>query len=246
MKKLIILIVVLLCTQGLIAQSKPAKQSYTLDPNTIVKDSSGQTYSYEIWRRLMMTGYYELKPENPSKSNTSFLLLRISDEVRNARLKASSKPKESTYFTTGKEVESFTSKDIDGNKIKLKDLKGKIVVLNFWFINCAPCQSEILELNKLVGEYKDSSIAFIAIAPDSRSELRSFLKTHPFEYTIIDNAQTIIDQYGVKSFPTHLIIDKDGKAAYHSAGASVSTIHWLRKTIDELKSKTSEAAISND
>lgn len=228
------------------AQNKTANQKFVLNQNSIVKDSSGQTYDYELWRKLLMTGYYDLKPENPSKSNTSFLLIRLSEEQRKARLNASPKPKESTYFTTGKEVESFTSKDIDGNKIKLKELKGKIVVLNFWFINCAPCQSEILELNKLVNDYKDSSIVFIAIAPDSRSELRSFLKTHPFEYTIVDNAQTIIDQYGIKSFPTHLIIDKEGKAAYHSAGAGVSTIHWLRKTIDELKKEPPEAANSND
>lgn len=245
MKKWFLFLSIVFAIQPLAAQNKPVKQSFTLDQNTIVKDSSGQTYRYEIWRKLLMTGYYDLKPESPSKANTPFLLVRLSDEQRKARLDALPKPRESTYFTTGKEVESFTSKDINGNKIKLKDLKGKIVVLNFWFINCVPCQSEILELNKLVGDYKDSSIVFIAIAPDSRSELRTFLKTHPFDYTIVDNAQNIIDQYGIKSFPTHLIIDKEGKVAYHSAGAGVSTIHWLRKTIDEIRALRENAGSEN-
>ena len=64
------------------------------------------------------------------------------------------KPNESKYFTTGKSFGKFKTTDMNGNKINTQDLKGKTIVMNFWFINCPPCRTEIPHLNKLVDKYK--------------------------------------------------------------------------------------------
>ena len=188
-----------------------------------------------------MTGYYYLKAENSNDKNTAFLLIRRSEEERKAVFAKSSKPKETKSFVTGEEVKSFTARDIKGKKYKLKDLKEKIVVLNFWFIACPPCRNEILELNKLVENYKDSSnILFLAIALDNRDELREFLKTTPFNYTIISDGEYIAHHYAIAAYPTHVVIDQTGKTYFHTSGAGSITIHWLKKSIEELLVKKIE------
>lgn len=206
-----------------------------LSEKSIIKDSSGQVYPTEIWKRLLSTGYYTLRPENPENVNSDFLLTRLSEEQKQKRLSGSPKPKETVNFKTGQPVNNFSTSDINGKKYKLKELKGKIVVLNFWFINCPPCRAEIPELNKLVNEYKDSSnIVFLAIALDDRDALEQFLKTSPFDYTIVDGGRYIADQYAIKAYPTHAVIDKEGKAYFHTAGAGSTISYWLKKSIEEL------------
>ncbi len=202
---------------------------------SIVKDSSGQVYSNEIRQRLMLTGYYILKAEYPEKENSDFILVRLSEEERIKKLSSLPKPKESKCFVTGEEVKTFSTTDIKGTKYKLKELKGKVVVLNFWFINCPPCRAEILELNKLVQEYKDSSnIVFLAIALDDKKDLKEFFKSNPFDYTIIDSGRDIANQYNVTAYPTHAVIDQNGKAYFHTTGAGSTIAYWLKKSIVEL------------
>ena len=145
------------------------------------------------------------------------------------------KPRESEFFKTGKEISNFKATDINGNKINIKELKGKIVVLNFWFINCPPCRKEIPELNEMVNDYKDSTnIVFLGVANDYKEELQEFLKNNPFDYTIIDNGRYIAGKYSIRSFPTNVILDKAGHVYFHSSGLGAWTVTWLRKSIEEL------------
>ncbi len=211
------------------------KRKFVYADNRIVKDSAGKIYPEEIWRKLLLTGYYSIKPENPGKGNSNFILVRLTDAERERKLSAV-KPKESkSDFVNGEQPAGFSTSDIAGDKYKLKDLKGKVVVLNFWFINCTPCRAEIPELNKLVQDYSDSSnIIFLAIALDSKSDLKGFLKKEPFNYKIIDNGQDIANQYNIAAYPTHVIINKEGKVYFHTQGGGASTVFWLRKSVGEL------------
>lgn len=203
--------------------------------NSVVKDSTGQIYPYSLWSKLLSSGYYYLKAIKPSQPDSGFLLIRLTEEQRQKRIESAPKPPESKFFKTGKEVSSFKTTDINGNKIILKELKGKIVVVNFWFINCEPCRKEMPELNQMVSDYKDSSdIVFLAVALDDKADLKDFLKKTSFAYTIIDNGRFITQQYGISSYPTHLILDREGKAYYHSSGYGMSTVRWLRKSIEEI------------
>ncbi len=233
MRTIITILFFFMVTNKLHSQNQERKA--VLTDKSIVKDSSGSVYSADIWRKLLLTGYYIIKAENPGNAGSDFILIRLSEEEKQKRLSNAPKPKESTSFVTGKEVKSFSTTDINGKKYKLKDLRSKVVVLNFWFINCRPCRTEILELNKLVKEYKDSSdIVFLAIALDSRNDLRDFLRTNPFNYIIIDDGRAIAQQYDVTAYPTHAVIDQQGRAYFHTAGTGSSTIYWLGKSIKEL------------
>ena len=228
-KLLLTAVVILICFCSANAQNKQP-----LTESSVVKDTLGAVVPYNIWSSLLITGHYKIKAD--AKVNTEFILYRLSDEEYEKTLGTMPKPKESNFFRTGSKFSHFKTTDINGNKINTKNMAGKIIVLNFWFINCPPCRQEMPELNKLSDTYRsDSSIVFLAIALDKKYDLEQFLNGSGFGYTIIDNGRFITDQYHINSYPTNVVVDQNGKVYFHSTGLNVGTIHWLKKSIEELK-----------
>jgi len=220
-------------------QKATAQKGLQLSESSIVKDTSGTIVPYNIWSRLLITGRYKIKSEK--KDDPEFTIYRLSDEEYEKVLEKMPKPKESNFFRTGANFSHFKTTDINGNKINTKNLIGKIVVLNFWFINCQPCVMEMPELSKLSDEYKnDSSIVFFAIALDKKSEIEQFLKNRSFGYTIIDDGRFIVNQYNINSYPTNVVIDQKGKVYFHSSGLSTGTVLWLKRSIEELRKPAEE------
>jgi peroxiredoxin len=231
MKSIVLLVCSLLFCYNL-SQAQVVKTK--LDENTIVMDSSGYVYPYGIWTKLMQSGKYSLRSINPKEPAKGFVLRELTPEEMKRRDANAAKPKETDYFVTGKKLSDFKLKDMQGTKYRLSDLKGKVVVLNFWFINCPPCKQEIPELNKVVDDYKNKEVLFLAIALDEYRELSHFLSETSFHYKIVDGGRWFAQNHGVKAYPTHLVLDKEGKVVYHTSGLSTGTIPWLRKTIDGL------------
>ncbi len=126
---------------------------------------------------------------------------------------------------------------LHGKPFELKDLKGKVVVINWWFTTCSPCQYEIPLLNKLVHKYKDENIAFIAIARNTESELLKYFTNNIFDYqqTIVtDTIRSLFDYY----FPRNVVIDKNGIVVGDYVGfAAEFTEPQLDKTISDVLKK---------
>jgi thiol-disulfide isomerase/thioredoxin len=145
-------------------------------------------------------------------------------------------PDETGVIKTSEPLELFTAIDIEGYKIDPKSLAGKVVVLNFWFINCPPCRQEIPELNKIAATYASNpDIVFIAIATDEKDKLKEFLKENPFAYHIVSDGRELATKYGIKGYPTNVIIGKDGKVKLHSMGYGPYTLDGFTKAIDGAK-----------
>lgn len=135
----------------------------------------------------------------------------------------------------GQDAIPFLVKNILGNEYSLKKQKGKIIVMNFWFLGCYPCLQEIPELNKLVENYKGKEVLFLGFALDKKDKLDSYLKKNPFNYIIIPESKLTSDSYQVKLFPTHVIIDKSFKIKYYFSGAiKPNEKNNLKKEIDQL------------
>ena len=135
------------------------------------------------------------------------------------------------------EVVPFSAIDMQGNQISLDDLKGKVVVINFWFTACKPCIIEMPELNELVHKYKEKELVFLGITFDQKEQVAKFLQGRKFDYQVIPNAQKVISKYGVNSFPTHLVIDQKGEVAYSVTGLSSTTVKGIDYAIEELLRK---------
>lgn len=206
--------------------------SGTIKPEDLeVRDSAGTLYPTFVWQQLATSGKYGVRILPDRK--TALLVKYSSAEIK-ARFSKMPKPVESRFFRTGEKITPFREKDMLGNKFNLKELIGKVVVLNFWFINCPPCRMEMPDLNEMLEEYKmNPDVVFIAVALDSKYEIEDFLKSHPFAYHIIDNGRYIAQQYGINSYPTHVVVDRQGKVLFHTTGLATNTVQWVKQSIDE-------------
>src|SRR5262245_18501028 len=132
---------------------------------------------------------------------------------------------------------TFSLTSLEGEKFDLSALRGKVVVLNFWFTGCAPCVAEFSKLNGLVNKFKDKGVVFIAPTLNNETILRSFLKKNRFKYHVVPNARSLIvstyrDGSGQVAFPTHIVIDREGKIDTRLIGAE--GIGDLQKAIARL------------
>ncbi len=238
MKKIYLLLLgsfLFVTIQGQMVMEKMGKNSQ-LNPNELVViDSSGMVYPTFLWQKLMQSGKYKIQIL-PDKKNA--LIVHLTEEEIERRLNAMPKPRESQFFVTGKKITTFSERDMNGTKFNMKELLGKVVVLNFWFINCMPCRMEMPDLNELVDDFKENTeVVFIAIGLDDKYNIADFLKTQPFKYHIIDSGNFLVRQYGVNSYPTHVVVDRQGKVLFHSTGLGSNTVPWVKKSIREALSK---------
>lgn len=104
----------------------------------------------------------------------------------------------------------FSLRDLEGKWYSLKDLKGKVVVLNFWFIACKPCVNEIPVLNAIKNKYDPEKVVFLALSLDRQEAIRYFLKNNRFEYTILPDAEGVAEKYNLNAYPASMVIDNNG------------------------------------
>src|SRR5665213_3409877 len=128
----------------------------------------------------------------------------------------------------GRPLPDFNFKDINGNTVSLEGLKGKPIVINFWFTACVPCIEEMPALNQLKEKYKNSDVVFLSITFENKT-VTEFLKKHPFNFTPISGAQEYCDNL-VTIFPLTLFINRQGivQAASHNM-PSLYNYHTTRR-----------------
>jgi peroxiredoxin len=107
----------------------------------------------------------------------------------------------------------FSLTSIDGELYRLSELKGRVIMLNFWFIDCASCVDEIPLLNQLTEEYKDEDFLLLSFSTDDKETILNFKKSHELKYVVFENSSDLIQNtfhlpYG---YPTNIILDKEGK-----------------------------------
>lgn len=229
----IFFLLVALAITGTAGAQKQKTSKAKLTENSIVKDTAGNVLPAGIWQQLAMSSSYTIYPANPAEEATHFVLRHLTEAEKDAELDKLPRPRDSKFFRTGSKLAHFDDKDINGNIYNLKDLKGKVVVINFWFINCPPCRMEIPELNALVEKYKgNSEVVFLGIAMDDKYRLQQFLQAMPFNYNIIAEGAYLARKYNVTAFPTHVVVDKEGAVTFHTAGLAKNTVHWVKMSIE--------------
>ncbi len=110
----------------------------------------------------------------------------------------------------GKAATDFTLRDLSNHDVRLSDLRGKTVLLDFWATWCAPCREEIPLLQKLARENHDLKVLGIDVGEDA-AVVEKFVKDQGIAYQILLAGQNaMLNDYGVHSYPTVLIIDGAG------------------------------------
>ena len=126
-------------------------------------------------------------------------------------------PLEASEVALAPEIEL---KDLKGAPIRLSDLKGRVVFLNFWATWCVPCRTEIPEINAMYHDLEPQGLTVVGASwDDSVAQIQRFQQEIKVDYPILLDAQSVGDKFGgIQSYPTTFIIDRQGRIRYKVFG----------------------------
>jgi peroxiredoxin len=117
---------------------------------------------------------------------------------------------------------AWTLQDVDGKSVNSEQLKGKVVVLDFWATWCPPCRSEIPGYVELQKKYGDAGLAIVGVSLDrgDTGVVKKFIEEQKINYLIVMGHDKIVDAFGgVDAIPTTFIIDREGTVRFRKVGA---------------------------
>jgi cytochrome c-type biogenesis protein CcmF len=134
----------------------------------------------------------------------------------------------------GQTAPEFTVSDLDGNSLALSDLRGRVVVVNFWTTWCPTCAGELLDFQALWQAYQARDVVFIGIAmQEEEMEVREMASLAGVSFPLaLEHGNRISSAYGVTGVPETFVIDTEGRVAYFHIG-SVEMAE-LRENLDSL------------
>lgn len=111
----------------------------------------------------------------------------------------------------GKRAPEFRLRDVEGNQVSLTDLKGKVVVINFWATWCAPCREEIPGFVKLQDQYGDDlAIVGISLDLNGPTVVPQFMEEFDINYLILYGDEEVSRAYGgITGIPTSFVLDRN-------------------------------------
>lgn len=108
----------------------------------------------------------------------------------------------------------FTAPDLQGKMVRLKDLHGQVILLNFWATWCGPCQWEMPEMDTLYHTFKDQGFVVLAVALDAEGAqtVAPFVKERQLTYPVLlDTELKAARQYGIMGPPSTFLIGRQGE-----------------------------------
>lgn len=198
--------------------------TYSMEGELIDKDSIVD---------ILLDGDFTTEPYVDENQQIKAFVFRETTPAEKKQMQEFAKMMNGNSETIGTTAGAFSVTDLEGNQWSLEDLRGEIVVINFWFIACKPCVQEIPELNELVEKYEER-VKFLAFAADKKDALEVFLTKTPFEYHIIPESRQVAETYQVMGYPTHIVVDKNSTITYATTGLGSNTISELIAEIENL------------
>jgi len=120
----------------------------------------------------------------------------------------------------GAAAPDFASRSDSGRNVRLSELRGQVVLINFWASWCNPCRQELPLLNKIYAQYRATGFVLLAVnVDDNRKDAEVMLKRLGLRFpTLFDSNKNVAKLYGVDAMPATLVIDRDGRVRHVHRG----------------------------
>ncbi|MDA1075784.1 MAG: TlpA disulfide reductase family protein [Proteobacteria bacterium] len=114
----------------------------------------------------------------------------------------------------------FTLKRLDGENLRLDEMKGQVVLINFWASWCGPCRQEMPILDRLHERYKDAGFAVLGVNVEGETGPAQDIvdKTKVTFPVLIDTDQNVSERYDLQAMPSTVVVDRDGVVRYIHRG----------------------------
>jgi peroxiredoxin len=115
---------------------------------------------------------------------------------------------------------NFTLKSLSGKNLKLSEMSGNVVLINFWASWCGPCRQEMPLLNDLHNKYEPLGFTVLGVNVEEQSDnARGFINDYPVDFPILlDNQNQVSQMYKVIAMPTTVVVDRDGNMRFLHKG----------------------------
>jgi peroxiredoxin len=130
----------------------------------------------------------------------------------------------------------FTLRTLDGDKLRLGEQRGRVVLVNFWATWCGPCRQEMPHLNKLYEKYKASGFVLLGVnVDDDTRQAAGVANKLGVKFPVLPDADKRVSrQYDLSAMPSTVLIDRDGKVRYLHRGYQSGYEDTYDKQIREL------------
>lgn len=184
------------------------------------------------WSTALLTAFLAVLLISPD-AKTWFMRQVISTGVMNLTLQDQSK--KSNEKSTS-EIADFRLQDEDGRIVSTKELRGKVVFMNFWASWCPPCRAEFPSVQKFFDRYKDDpNVVFLTVNLDDQAAAgRNYLDKQNFTLPLLVPASDIPPAYYTGSLPTTVVLDKKSEIRLHHTGMADYSKDSFYKKIDAM------------
>jgi peroxiredoxin len=111
----------------------------------------------------------------------------------------------------------FALTDLQGKTWDLKELRGKVVLVNFWATWCPPCRSEMPDLDSLYKQFKEQGFVVLAISDEDVSKVQPYLEQYHYTYPILlDPGRKVHEAFNIEGIPKSFVYDREGKLVAQS------------------------------
>ena len=131
----------------------------------------------------------------------------------------------------------FAVVDLEGNKLQMEELKGKVIFLNLWATWCGPCRVEMPSIQSLYNSVDKDKVAFVMLSLDQegdKAKISKFIDDKGFTFPVYQPATPLPKQLRVTTIPTTFIISPDGKIKSKKVGMANYDTEEMREFISAL------------
>ena len=140
---------------------------------------------------------------------------------------------------------NFRVTTLDGQTVTMDDLRGKVVLVDFWATWCGPCNAELPHVKEIAARYAGRPLVILSVSSDKdEAKWKQFIGAHGMTWLQArDSDQSIAEMFGIESIPHYFTIDTDGILQTEQLGGGSEIDGKLKKMVAQAEKHLQENAV---